>query len=1164
MECNKEEAFRAMQLAEKKMQAHDFSGAQKIGQKAQRLFPDLENISQLLMVCEVHCSAQVKIGGTEMDWYRILQTEQTVDAVTIKKQYRKLALLLHPDKNKFAGAEAAFKLIGEANRVLSDQPNRSGYDMRYRALVKTASSRPSRHQPKGNSFAQKQHSAVNNFQNHPCPQSTGWYWHQQAQSQTFWTCCSSCNTRYQYYRDCVNKTLMCQSCYKSFVALDWGISGPGSFWGQFPHVQETPNQGPPNVASQGINVKSSVERSSNTFGGSQPMSKTGSESKMEETPNQGPPNVASQGCNGKSSVERSSNTFGGSQPMSKTGSESKMEERDNGDVPVPKQGVGMPYHDSVKSKKPDSSKKLIRKRGRKLTVESSESYMTESEDDVREDNVADSSAANEGHPRRRSSRQKQNVSYKYNLSDDDDFVSPPKRSWVSNSSDVSKESTRNSSEKGGIANDDLPAQAEFSSVPLEESSTIKKNRARKSEVKGKEADIFDHPGQKSKTNDDSELKSNEAAVPESFSSPDPEFNDFDKGKAESCFAVNQTWAIYDAVDCMPRFYARIKKVFFPEFKLKITWLEANPDNKVEIDWCDKELPVACGKYVLGDTQMADHNMFSHQMHCIKGSGRNTFVVYPMKGETWALFQNWGINWSTEPQKHQPFKFDFVEVLSDFVEDAGVHVAYLGRLKGFVSVFQQTEQHGIFSFQIPPNEMYRFSHRVPSFRLSGEEREGIPKGSYELDPASLPPSLFESGDDNDAKMDGGSINAGINVSCPKSQKSEAEDASGFEGISASGKHERSSLKKETSLPRKSPRKSNSNGQTGGSQGVAVDSGKNDLSNGNVPLSKRRASVCQADEEGINTPKKQGRNHESEAFKLRRSPRDVSKQKSEANGNRLTNEEVSSRQTHSQKDENSDFCSHTTSSSAAKTSSSVKDPSTKISAKSPAVEPSITPNCNVPQAECFDFTEQRSKEKFKVGQIWALRTDEDAKLLAYALVKRIQSTPELRVHVGLLDPCSPPKDTSHPVCCGIFKFRNKETKVFSLSSFSHCLNAKPMGLNVYEIYPRKGEIWALHKSRNGDLTSPSPNKGKCDIVEVLEDNDQSTTVVLLFRVSGFKSMFKAPRIQRSKTGVLDIPRAEVARFLHQIPAFQHTGESDSRLDGCWELDPSSIPVSIVCLD
>lgn len=114
MDCNKEEAFRAREIAERKMQNKDFSGARKFAQKAQRLFPVLENISQMLTVCEVHCSANVKVNG-EMDWYGILQVEPTADDSSVRKQYRRLALLLHPGKNQFAGAEAAFKLIGEAH-----------------------------------------------------------------------------------------------------------------------------------------------------------------------------------------------------------------------------------------------------------------------------------------------------------------------------------------------------------------------------------------------------------------------------------------------------------------------------------------------------------------------------------------------------------------------------------------------------------------------------------------------------------------------------------------------------------------------------------------------------------------------------------------------------------------------------------------------------------------------------------------------------------------------------------------------------------------------------------------------------------------------------------------------------------------------------------------
>lgn len=1124
MECNKEEAIRAMQLAEKKMQASDFTGAQRIAQKARQLYPDLENISQLLTVCEVHCSAQIKLGGSEKDWYRILQVEQTVDAATIKKQYRKLAFLLHPDKNKFAGAEAAFKLIGEANSVLSDQSNRSSYDMKCRLFAKAAKPKPSVCQPKKNSFAQTQYGAVNNLRNQPGPQSTGWYWHQQAQSQTFWTCCPFCHMRFEYYRECINKALLCQSCRKEFVTVDLGTQGvqPGSF-GQFPHQKQAPDQGPQKVPSQGNSTKFS----------------------------------------GKRSLDASA----GSQPTSKTGSESKREERDNGEVLQTKQGVGMPKDDTIKSKKTDSSKSSKRKRERKLVVESGESSETESKDDIMEDNGADSSTAKEGHHRRKSSRQKQNVSYKENLSDDDDdFVSLPKRSRVSKSSNASEESTEKAFENGGIANDDEREKQLKQSAggPVEESLTSKTRKARESEVKGKEADISDHPDQKPKTDGGSYLKSNKTSILDNFSFPDPEFSDFDKDKAESCFAADQIWAIYDPVDGMPRYYARIRKVFSPGFRLKITWLEADPVNEAEIDWCDKELPVACGKYVLGNSQTVDHGMFSHQMQCIKGSGRNTYVVYPRKGETWAVFQNWDMNWSSDPHKHQPFQYEFVEVLSDFVEDAGVCVAYLARIKGFVSLFQQTEQHGVLSFQILTSELYRFSHRVPSFRLTGKERKGVPKGSYELDPASLPPSFFESGYHDNAKIDNGSISAGINVLCPEPQKVEAGDVSGRGEIPAAGKRERSSSRKETPLPRKSPRKSNISGQTGGSQGVSVESGMNGLDNGKVTPSKRSTSVCQSDE-GINTPKKQGSNHETKAFEIRRSPRDVSKKKSEVNGNRPTKEEVATKQPHSQKDENSGFSSHTSSSSSApKVFSRVNEQCNKSSARSPAAEAPVTPSRKLLQTECFDFTQQKSKEKFKVGQIWALRTDGDAMPTTYAQVKSIQHTPDFQVRVALLDSCSPSTDTSHPISCGDFYVKNKGTKAFSLSSFSHSVNATPKGMKRYEIYPRKGEIWALRKSQNGDLTCPSSSKGDCGIVEVLEDNEQSTKVVLLFHVNGSKSMFKAPRIQRSRTGVLEIPQAEMARFLHRIPAFQHTGESQSRLAGCWELDPSSIPTSVIRLD
>ncbi|EEC70674.1 hypothetical protein OsI_01993 [Oryza sativa Indica Group] len=98
MECNKEEALKARDIAAKKMESKDFVGAKRIALKAQRIFPELENISQMLTVCEVHCAAEAKMNGL-LDFYGVLQVDVMADEATTKKQFRKLAFSLHPDKN---------------------------------------------------------------------------------------------------------------------------------------------------------------------------------------------------------------------------------------------------------------------------------------------------------------------------------------------------------------------------------------------------------------------------------------------------------------------------------------------------------------------------------------------------------------------------------------------------------------------------------------------------------------------------------------------------------------------------------------------------------------------------------------------------------------------------------------------------------------------------------------------------------------------------------------------------------------------------------------------------------------------------------------------------------------------------------------------------------
>uniref|UniRef100_A0A0D3HN87 J domain-containing protein n=1 Tax=Oryza barthii TaxID=65489 RepID=A0A0D3HN87_9ORYZ len=122
-----EEAFSAREIVVKKLENRDFVGARKIAIKAQRLFPELENISQLLTVCEVLSSAEAKISG-ELDWYGVLQVDKMADETVIRKQYNILSYRLHPDNNTLFGAEAAFRFVSEAHAVLSDHAKRSLYD----------------------------------------------------------------------------------------------------------------------------------------------------------------------------------------------------------------------------------------------------------------------------------------------------------------------------------------------------------------------------------------------------------------------------------------------------------------------------------------------------------------------------------------------------------------------------------------------------------------------------------------------------------------------------------------------------------------------------------------------------------------------------------------------------------------------------------------------------------------------------------------------------------------------------------------------------------------------------------------------------------------------------------------------------------------------------
>ncbi|KAK5171087.1 Chaperone protein dnaJ [Saxophila tyrrhenica] len=65
------------------------------------------------------------------DFYDILGLEEVRSSCTdseIKKAYRKLSLLTHPDKNGYPGADDAFKMVSRAFQILSDAEKKQKYD----------------------------------------------------------------------------------------------------------------------------------------------------------------------------------------------------------------------------------------------------------------------------------------------------------------------------------------------------------------------------------------------------------------------------------------------------------------------------------------------------------------------------------------------------------------------------------------------------------------------------------------------------------------------------------------------------------------------------------------------------------------------------------------------------------------------------------------------------------------------------------------------------------------------------------------------------------------------------------------------------------------------------------------------------------------------------
>ncbi|CDP15001.1 unnamed protein product [Coffea canephora] len=733
MESNKDEAIKAKGMAEQKLAENDILGAKRFASKAQSLFPRLEGLSQFLQTLNIYAAAERKVNG-ELDWYKILGVHPLADAETIKKQYRKLALALHPDKNKAVGADGAFKILSEAWSLLSDKVKRAAYDEKQniRALYQKGAGQnpPGGVKEYGNENFTNTSSTVSkpsvpvNTQTDSAPPTA-----------TFWTQCTRCLIKYQYLAEHRNCILVCYKCLQPFMAAEMPslpvnnnpTSTPRSQYPQeqgshpgnnassdsgrnFPPIPKTEPLGFPGV---GLNNKANVPQGSSfKFGGSGSMST--------------PATAAAQPA---TVPQDSSFKFGGSRSMSTLATTAAAQPT----FTFQQMGENLKRgrEEAVTGK---VHKEFLKRDPSKKSDSGSPSY-----------NVSSSGKADKTAKKRRVDQHKARVAGK--------DVKTRARGVSGRGNSRGNQMAKSGAEKV----DNLPkslrelSQSEIREMLMVKARTeirkklqqwnvaaVQKSSDTTASMSTPKPDALGSLPSASITGSNTE-----AAAIVTMDVPDPEFYDFDKDRVEKSFTKNQVWASYDNEDGMPRFYAFIHKVLSRKpFEVQISWLHSKSSSEFgPQNWVGRGFAKTCGVFRIGKYEVNRAlNSFSHRVSWNKGA-KGVIQIVPKKGDVWALYRNWSSDWDELTPNDVIRQYDMVEVLQDYNEEQGVAVAPLVKTAGFRSVFHRhLDKNKIY--KIPREEMFRFSHQVASYLLTGQEAQAAPKDCRELDTAAMPLELLQ--------------------------------------------------------------------------------------------------------------------------------------------------------------------------------------------------------------------------------------------------------------------------------------------------------------------------------------------------------------------------------------------------------------------------------------
>lgn len=795
MECNKADALKAKEIAEKKFTELDITGAKRFALRAQTLCPELDGIPQFLATLDVYISAE-KRTDAEVDWYKVLGVDPLADESTIRKQYRKLALTVHPDRNKSIGADGAFKIVSEAWTLLSDKGRRILYDQQRnrRSFYEQVSDGKSSVPNGQNGFHNLFNGNHSNGRDHRSPT---YCWPPSAPSHalkpTFWTMCNACKMQFEYLRTYLNHNLVCPNCRKPFLSFETPpppINGEASFssWNSRlqrqnsrPHTMMQnsypPGRTPASTTNVGLAGISAVASSEKTFQAgsfseasgveSVQVAYTGAQAAGTFRPAFGNLKRGNAGLAGFSRVASSQKPFqagsfseaGGvesvpavssaAQPTGtlrpafgklKRGHEEALvdgmrEETQKIRSPVLKKAGGglttgsstagpssAPKGDRLQKKRRTNGQVMATPRGTGNGGVSKETIFGSQKGIFcpRRFNLAGNSRVN--CIRELSQLEMRNILMEKAKKE----ICKKLNEWrmvAVSETQYKFEERENEKLKKGAANPGVKADTSKCREILE---AAKEEHTKKCDPVKCDAD-FDTKG----------------PDPVSMSVPDPDFHDFDEDRTEKSFGSNQIWAAYDEDDGMPRYYAMVHSVIsLVPFKMRISWLNSKSNDEfAPLNWISSGFPKTSGDFRVGKHEVyRSLNSFSHKVKWTKGI-RGTIQIYPTKGEIWALYGNWSADWNALTPDEVIHKYDMVEVLEDYNEYLGVSIAPLVKVPGFKTVFRKHPDPRKIQ-TIPREEMFRFSHQVPSYFLTGHEARSPPKDCWELDPASTPMELLQ--------------------------------------------------------------------------------------------------------------------------------------------------------------------------------------------------------------------------------------------------------------------------------------------------------------------------------------------------------------------------------------------------------------------------------------